>query len=131
MDQTIEIQRKIAGLCARNGRYPAAAYEFVGDAVREAVRRLDKPRHVTAGELLTVFRDYAHECFGPMTPTVLAEWHVRHPTDVGRMVYELIGIRLLSASPEDRESDFDIDFNLTDPPVPTAPASSWKAPKID
>ncbi len=131
MSQTTEIQLKIAALTARNGRYPSAAYEFVGDAVREAVRRLDRPRHVTAAELLAVFKAYAYECFGPMTPVVLEEWQVRRPIDVGRMVYELIDIQLLSAAPEDRESDFDIEFNLTDPPAAAAPSSVWKAPKID
>ncbi len=137
MQEITETHRKISAITEADGRYPADAYEFVADAVKEAVRRLDSPRHVSAAELLTVFRSYAHENFGPMTAEVFASWHIRGAADIGRMVYELIQAQLLSASPEDRESDFDIEFDLigadasdTDA-VSNQSSVSWKVPKID
>lgn len=112
MLEITETRRKINELSEAEGRYPAAAYEFISDTVREAVSRLNSPRHVSAVELLQVFQDYAYECFGPLTETVLNDWNVRTASDVGNLVYSLISIKLLSASPEDQASDFDIDFQL-------------------
>lgn len=132
MDDKTKDRRKIAELAAADGRFPAAAYEFVGDTVSEAVARLGETRHISAAELLEFFHLYLKENFGPMAPAVLEEWHIRSAADVGAIVYQLISIRLLSASPEDRESDFAIPFELFDRggAVPE-PEDSWKGPKID
>lgn len=131
MNGTTEFQRKIAALSAAGEHHPPEAYEFVSDSVRETVVRLGEVRHVTAAELLNVFKARLTESFGPMAPAVLREWRIADASDVGRIVYELIGIQLLSASPDDRESDFDIPFDLTDPPPAATAENSWKGPKID
>ena len=133
MDETTRNRRKIEALAAAYGHYPAAAYEFIFDTVAAAVARLGEARHISAAELLEFFHLYLKENFGPMAPAVLEEWHIHAAADVGAIVYQLISIRLLSAAPEDRESDFAIPFELVDrdgAAVPDEP-HSWKGPKID
>lgn len=133
MDETTRNRRKIEALAAAYGHYPAAAYEFICDTVAAAVARLGEARHISAAELLAFFRTYLKENFGPMAPAVLDEWHIHAAADVGAIVYQLISIRLLSAAPEDRESDFAVPFDLLDrgSGAEPEPASSWKGPKID
>ena len=133
MDDSTKNRRKIKALAAAYGQYPAAAYEFVCDTVGEAVARLGEARHISAAELLEFFHLYLKENFGPMAPAVLEEWRIHAAADVGAIVYQLISIRLLSAAPEDRESDFAIPFELLDRSGDTAPEAedSWKGPKID
>jgi len=131
MDEATRNHRKIAALAAAYGCYPAAAYEFVCDTVREAVARLGEVRHISAAELLEFFHLYLKESFGPMAPAVLDEWHIHAASDVGAIVYQLISIRLLSAAPEDRESDFAIPFELLDRGGGPETPHSWKGPKID
>ena len=132
MDDSTKNSRKIKALASACGRYPAAAYEFVCDTVGEAVVRQGEARHISAAELLAFFRTYLKENFGPMAPAVLDEWNIRAAADVGAIVYQLISIRLLSAAPEDRESDFAVPFDLLDRSgAEPEPASSWKGPKID
>ena len=125
-----EIEAKLDEILKREPRFDRAAYLFVTDAVTFTVDRLQAHRHVSARELLEGLRDYAGQEFGVMAPEVLASWGIRNASEVGEIVYLLIGAGLLSASPEDRREDFDLPFPLT---VPAAqqPRSGVPLPKID
>lgn len=111
-------------------RFAEEAYAFVANAVTFTVGRLPAHRHVSALELLGGVRDYAREEFGVLAYEVLYEWGIRSASDVGRIVYLLIGSGLLSASKDDAPEDFDIEFKLADPPADAA-APAAKLPKID
>ena len=52
------------------------------------------------------FLPYAVEQFGPLAPEVLESWGVTDGPDIGNIVYNMIRVELLSASPEDSRSDF-------------------------
>jgi uncharacterized repeat protein (TIGR04138 family) len=44
--------------------------------------------------------------FGSFAPTVFFEWGLRSGEDVGRLVFQLVEVRQLSARPEDSLDDF-------------------------
>ena len=131
MDSVFEI--KVKELTRTDPRYSEDAYRFVTEAVTFSVNRLEAHRHVTARELMEGIRDYAAQEYGALAHEVLTSWGVATASDVGEIVYKLIGVELLSASPGDKRSDFDIDF----PPAPplgenaVPPALPIALPKID
>ena len=98
------------------------AYEFVSDAVTYTQKRLGRAgdpsddsedgRHVTGAELLRGVCDLAVMNFGMMAPVVFRQWNVRTTDDVGRMVFELIGVGCLSKSDRDSPDDFRDLFDL-------------------
>jgi uncharacterized repeat protein (TIGR04138 family) len=57
---------------------------------------------------------YALQQFGPMAKTVLNYWGVYETLDFGRIVFSLIGAKLLSQQPGDKLEDFDKVYNFND-----------------
>ena len=112
---TGEFHRKVALIMAEESRYHAEAYEFVSNAVFFTTGRLAEHRHVTALELLGGMRDYARQEYGAVSGEVLYHWGIRTAADAGRIVYLLIRENLLSASENDREEDFAIEFDFSVP----------------
>lgn len=97
----------------RDGRYRREAYGFVVGALGVAVGRLPAERHrdpvrrhLSGHELLEGIVNLARHEFGFLAPTVFREWGVRRGEDVGRIVFELVECRQLSARPEDSAEDF-------------------------
>ena len=97
------------------------AYEFVSDAVSFTQRRLGRTpdgdegetdHHVSGAELLRGVCDLAVITFGMMAPVVFKQWNVRTTDDVGRMVFDLIGVGCLSKSDRDTPEDFHDLFDL-------------------
>ena len=77
-------------------------------------------------------RDFAAQEYGVIAPEVLHSWGIRSASDIGDLVYALIGVELLAASPGDKRSDFDIDY----PPYPCGTEQAvqqpaFSLPKID
>lgn len=116
------IDQKIEEILKHEDRYDRAAYSFVAQGVTFTVGRLPAHRHVSALELLYGLRDFARQEYGAMAPLVLDAWGVRNASDVGRIVYLLIDAKLLSASPDDDPTDFNVEFQLTE--SEPAPAST-------
>lgn len=94
--------------------YPADAYTFVREAVNFAVQNVGEVRHVSALELLENCKLYAQEQYGFLAGTVLRNWNIKSADDIGNIVFELIEIGKLSASPGDSREDFSVDFDLFD-----------------
>ncbi|RMF44651.1 MAG: hypothetical protein D6753_02035 [Planctomycetota bacterium] len=95
-------------------RYPIEAYQFVREGLVYAheVMRLgesDRPseRHITGQQLCEALRQYALEQFGFMAKTVLNNWGIFSTSDFGEIVYNLIRIKHMRKSAEDRREDFD------------------------
>ncbi len=95
-------------------RYRREAYAFVMAALGTAVRSLPAERandpagrHLSGQELLQGVVSLARREFGVMAPTVFREWGVTRSSDVGAIVFLLVGAGQLSARPEDRPEDFD------------------------
>ena len=105
-----EFNTKVRELVNTDPRYAAEAYSFVSDAVTFTVNRLKEHRHVSAGELLSGMRDFAEKEYGVLAREVLQNWGIFTASDIGELVYLLISVQILSASPGDKRSDFDIDY---------------------
>lgn len=71
-------------------------------------------RHVTGGQLCLACRDYALEQYGFLSGMVLGTWGIRSTSDLGDLVYNLIGIGQMRKSESDRREDFDGVFDFAD-----------------
>lgn len=93
-------------LLRREPKYGAGAYGFVHEALDFRVNQLPERRHISGPELLEGVRLFAYEKFGPMARTVLNHWGIETGEDVGRIVYLLIEVGVLSKTEDDRLEDF-------------------------
>lgn len=110
----MDFENKIALLTERETAYSPDAYRFVAEAVNFTVGKLPAHRHVTALELLKGAREMAINEYGAVAREVLREFGIKSASDVGKIVYLLISVNLLSSSEDDSPEDFEIDFE----PVP-------------
>ena len=108
-----EKQNLLVGqLLDKDKRYPREAYEFVLDAVNVLCgkRREDgakgKDAHLSGKQLSEGLRDLLLARFSCMAIDVLDHWGIHTTADFGNIVYNLIGVSLLSASSDDRQEDF-------------------------
>lgn len=104
----------LARIRARDQRYHERGYLFVLAAVEYLQCRLPERRHVSGAELAWACRDLALEQYGLLAPAVLAHWGVTTTADLGRMVYTLVDVSLLSTRPEDRLEDFHGVYDFAD-----------------
>jgi uncharacterized repeat protein (TIGR04138 family) len=82
--------------------------ECPSEETRPSEEEEDQPeRHVTGQELCEAIRRYALEQFGFMAKTVLDSWGIRCTGDFGEIVFNLIRIRQMRKTPQDRREDFD------------------------
>ena len=106
-------------------RYPAIkaeAYELIQNALEQMLKKQRKRRHLSAAEVVHGLLEYAVGQYGPLAPSVLSEWGLNGPGDVGDAVYHLIEIGRLSASDDDNPADFPaVDFWFAAPTAPPLP----------
>lgn len=108
----------IKKIVEKDPRYAEEAYSFVNSSVSYTVKKHNKEgnpkgmRHVSGSELVEGVCEYALLQFGPLAAHVLEFWGVKSGSDVGNIVYNMIGMKLLSASSKDSKSDFDCCFAL-------------------
>jgi len=113
-------KQTVLQISSRDNRYHPDAYGFVNEAVSYTVKKLARDRnpagnrHVTAEELVTGSMDYAVSQFGFLAPMVLKQWGIFSGEDFGNIVYNMIEVKLLSASPEDSKEDFQCHPELAD-----------------
>ncbi len=104
-------------LLKQDQRFNLEAYNFVRDALAYAQDILKMPhqqlaaeegeRHLTGQQLCEAIRLYALEQYGYMAKTVLNNWGVYSTSDFGEIVYNLIRIKHMKKSENDRREDFD------------------------
>lgn len=115
----------------RDGRYSPEAYQFLFEALEQAVRLAGKEeaqgaeRHVTGQELLAGLREHALESFGPLAAHVWRSWGVRSSIDWGHIVFVLIEADMLRRRDSDTLTDFEPGFDFDEvfveryvPPLP-------------
>lgn len=103
----------VDGIRSRDGRYRREAYGFVMGALGATVqslpddrRRDPATRHLSGHELLEGVIQLARREFGRFAPVVFREWGIASGEDVGRIVFQLVESRQLSARREDTIDDF-------------------------
>lgn len=104
-------------LLKKDQRFNLEAYQFVREALAYAQEILKMPhqpveaeegeRHLTGQQLCEAIRLYALEQYGYMAKTVLNNWGVYSTSDFGEIVYNLIRIKQMKKSDNDRREDFD------------------------
>lgn len=96
----------VAKLRATESHYDEFAYLFVLEAIEYLQNKLTARRHVTGPELAHACREHALDQYGLMARPVLEHWGIRKTEDLGRIVFALVEVGLLSTQPTDREEDF-------------------------
>ena len=98
---------------SRDGRFRREAYGFVMAALGATVqalpaerRRDTATRHLSGQELLQGVIGLARQEFGRFAPVVFREWGIASGEDIGRIVFQLVESRQLSARREDSIDDF-------------------------
>jgi len=118
-------------------RYHRDAYTFLKEALeftQKVVSRANKNqvRHINGQELLEGIKEYALASFGPMTPTVFAEWGIQSCEDFGNMVFLMVENNLLRKQDQDRPEDFknaySFDEAFRQPFLPSGPKPTVKTP---
>ena len=112
--------RSFSELLRSDRRYKREAYQFVTEALdfaREELGMGSPPQydphhrsydlHLTGQQLCEAVRIYSLEQFGYMAKVVLNSWGIHSTSDVGEVVYNLIGIGQMKKSKRDRREDFD------------------------
>ena len=95
----------------RDARYKLGAYLFALSGLEFYLTQLGEKRHVKGQELSIGLLTFAHKQFGPLARTVFRYWGINASDDIGYIIYNLIGIGIMSKQPDDRLEDF---FNVTD-----------------
>jgi len=109
--QPTQFMDAVQAVIARDPRYDVGAYYFLKDSLDFTVKRVmesndGEHRHVAASELLIGFRDLAIQEFGPMASTMMTEWGINSCTDIGTMVFQLIGEGVFGKQDSDTMEDF-------------------------
>ncbi len=112
MAGTTPVDRKVLEIVRSDGRYRAAAYTFVFEALDFAMqrhgreRRRGAERHLSVPELLGSMRDYAIEQYGPLSRTVLESMGIFGTADLGEIVFGLVDKGLLNKQDSDTKEQF-------------------------
>jgi uncharacterized repeat protein (TIGR04138 family) len=108
--EALSFDEAVRKIIAADGRYHSEAYMFMQQAIRHTQKALGRQkngqRHVAGKELLEGIREFALASYGPMTPTVLAEWGIHSCEDFGEIVFNLIDYNLAAQSETDSRDDF-------------------------
>jgi uncharacterized repeat protein (TIGR04138 family) len=89
------------------------AFVMLGEGLRHASQLFDKydeegdDRHLDAGQLVEGIVDLMATRYGLLATSVLAEWKIDSPRDIGRITFHLIEHGVLGKQPDDREEDFE------------------------
>lgn len=109
--QALRFDAAVDNILKRDDRFDSGAYFFLQEALDFTLKRAKEEnngenRHVSGGELLHGFRDFALQEFGPMSLTLLGEWGIHQCTDIGDMVFHLIEEGMFGKQDSDSREDF-------------------------
>lgn len=104
----------LAKLRASESHYDENGYLFVLESIEYLQHRLTVRRHVSGAELARACRDHALEQYGLVAQQVLFHWGIRRTEDIGKIVFALVEVRLLSTQPTDRLQDFESVYDFDD-----------------
>jgi uncharacterized repeat protein (TIGR04138 family) len=123
LEEQLDIIRKI---CEEDGTFPPMAYCFVRDSVHKALDNIVKakrlsifaddnePPDIKGADLCRFFRDTLLNRFGPSAIDVLDTWNIKRTSDFGKIIYQLIDVKILGKSENDSIEDFDDVYDFTE-----------------
>ena len=100
-------------------RYAKNAYYFVRSALNHTVKTLAERarrtvQHISGGQMLEGFRQYALDQFGPMAATVFEAWGLHETEDVGAIVFNMVEHGVLGKTDKDSMEDFKDVYTFAD-----------------
>ncbi len=110
MEPPCSFEAAVERLVERRPEWKAEAYFFLRSAMDAASERFAAGRpnkHLSAEELYMGCCACALDEYGPLARLVLESWGVREASDIGSLVYNLIGENIFSAQPGDTKEQFD------------------------
>ena len=121
-EEQLDIIRKI---CEEDDTFPPMAYCFVRDSVHKALDNIvkakrhnifadDDPPDIKGADLCRFFRDTLINRFGPSAIDVLDTWNIKRTSDFGKIIYQLIDVKILGKSENDSIEDFDDVYDFTE-----------------
>ncbi len=120
----IDATHPVARMLATDRRYKLPAYVFVFEALNYADSTLrlgreratdesgEPDRHLTGQQLCEAIRLFALDQFGLMAKCVFNSWGVYTTSDFGEIVFNLIRIKQMKKTKEDRREDFNDVFDF-------------------
>jgi uncharacterized repeat protein (TIGR04138 family) len=99
-------EQVVREICAKDPRYPPAAYQFLFEALEYTIRRIGVRRHVSGSELCRGIADFARLRFGGLARMVFRHWGIHTTEDFGHMVFNLVEAGLWSKTEKDSIEDF-------------------------
>ncbi len=123
----MNLNDELAGVLARDARYPIQAYIFLFESLEFTKARKkrslakgrarrgkpgDASRHVTGPELCEGVRDLALKQYGLLAMAVLGQWGIHNTSDLGNIVFNLIESGDLEKTDRDSRDDFDDVFEF-------------------
>lgn len=117
MEPPCSFEAAVERLVEQHPEWKSDAYFFLRSAMDVASERFAGGRpnkHLSAEELYMSCCACALDEYGPLALLVLESWGVRAASDVGALVYNLIGEGIFSAQPGDTKKQFDELPCLTD-----------------
>lgn len=101
-----EFESTIEFICQTDQRYKKDAYAFMMEALTFTQRKYNRPRHVSAQQLLEGIKSLSLRQFGPLALTVFEHWGIKSTEDFGNIVFNLVDSRILGRSEEDDIAHF-------------------------
>ncbi len=108
----VKAENALAGLQRENPKYAEPAYLFVLSALHRRLARLEVPRHISGAEVADAVRELALDRYGPLARTVLEHWGVHTTSDMGEIVFALVGCGILVKQARDTREDFEGLFSF-------------------
>lgn len=108
----LSVEKKLRELVQEDRRYAIGAYHFVFEGLDYAMMRLGKhrrrgaDRHLSVAELLDGIRIYAIAQYGPLARVVLESLGIFDTSDLGEIVFNLVGKGLLNKQEDDDKQQF-------------------------
>lgn len=121
MNAEPSVLQLLQDLCRRDTRYPFEAYDFLFAALgyvqhehskKGLFKDDEKGKHLTGQQLAEGYKDLAVQEFGMLAPAVFKAWNIQKTDDIGRMVYNLIDLNLMSKTESDKLDDFNNVYDI-------------------
>jgi uncharacterized repeat protein (TIGR04138 family) len=118
--QAVDFDETIEKIVAKDSRYSMEAYYFVREALdytqKKLVRnkKIQQPQHISGQELLEGTKNFTLKEYGPMGFFVLSAWGIKHCSDIGELVFNMVESNLLSKTDEDTREDFTGGFKFSE-----------------
>jgi uncharacterized repeat protein (TIGR04138 family) len=110
--EALTFAHEVLGLGAEKPSEEEPAEKRTRQKAREQTKQKEPEKHLTGQQLCEAIRLYALEQYGYMAKTVLNSWGVQQTGDFGEIVFNLIRIKQMKKTKDDRREDFENVFDF-------------------